>query len=271
MIIGSYKRVGQSPLDGKRHTHIGEFEIIQSFTDGGDIIIDSTIFPLTYGGIYLIGADTFHLSLPRNGTSYTRSVIRFKISLITEIMKITGDEQIFTKLLCYPGAYIPSNNNNYIRFDQMIKEICTFTNDMFKPQASVILRLIELLSELCSETLCSSPVNDNQNDVATILEHIRNNYSKKISLDDLSKKVGLSKYHMCRSFKKSTGMTISRYILCIRITEAKKLLLTTDKSITEIAFLSGFETYTYFSACFKKNECVSPREFRNNHIKRIGG
>lgn len=65
-------------------------------------------------------------------------------------------------------------------------------------------------------------------------------------------------------FKKTMGKTFIDYITFLRIREAEKLLLSTDKSITEIAFACGFSTSSYFIHKFKSSKGITPKQFRKN-------
>ena len=69
-------------------------------------------------------------------------------------------------------------------------------------------------------------------------------------------------------FKKSAGTTFSHYLTNLRITNAKKLLTTTDISINEISLKTGFNDYFYFLKTFKKYTGHTPSEYRNLSYER---
>ncbi|HPU62820.1 MAG TPA: helix-turn-helix transcriptional regulator, partial [Mobilitalea sp.] len=66
-------------------------------------------------------------------------------------------------------------------------------------------------------------------------------------------------------YKKKTGISLKNYINEYRIERAKELLLTSDKSISDIAEAVGFDNFSYFSTLFKKVTGLSPKEFKDNH------
>lgn len=94
------------------------------------------------------------------------------------------------------------------------------------------------------------------------IRKIRNDYAKKITVDELASLCNISKYHFCRIFKKVTTLSAVNYQTEYRLQVADILLKNTDKSITEIAILCGFEDACYFSRCYKKHTGVSPKQNR---------
>ncbi len=94
------------------------------------------------------------------------------------------------------------------------------------------------------------------------IEHIYNNFQRKITALECSKAIGMSYSYFSRTFKNVTGKTFSEFLEDIRLDNAKKLLLTTDKSVAEIAFESGYNDTCYFIAEFRKKSGVTPKQFR---------
>lgn len=98
----------------------------------------------------------------------------------------------------------------------------------------------------------------------TILEYIEENFRRDLTLEAISETAHMSKYHFCRMFKQMTGHTVSHYINSLRIQEADDLLMTSDMSISEIAFQVGFHDTSYFSRIYKKFKEASPSDRRHN-------
>ena len=99
--------------------------------------------------------------------------------------------------------------------------------------------------------------------VETAKEYIQNNYSKDISLDDVSRTVNISPYYFSKIFKEETGEGFVEYLTGIRIEKAKELLNTTEYSIKEICSMVGYADPNYFSRSFKKNVGVTPTEHKD--------
>jgi two-component system response regulator YesN len=93
-------------------------------------------------------------------------------------------------------------------------------------------------------------------------EYIQNNYSKDISLDDVSRTANVSPYYFSKIFKEGAGEGFVEYLTRIRMDKAKELLMTTEYSMKEIGSMVGYADPNYFSRTFKKNVGVTPTEYK---------
>jgi YesN/AraC family two-component response regulator len=98
--------------------------------------------------------------------------------------------------------------------------------------------------------------------VKRVTDYIKKNYMNKITLNDISNQVNLSVSYLSRVFNEEMGSSLSTYINRIRIDNAKMFLLNDDISLTDVAYLSGFDDQSYFSKIFKKVTGVTPGRFR---------
>lgn len=95
-----------------------------------------------------------------------------------------------------------------------------------------------------------------------IKEYLDQNYALHISLDDLAEKFFINKFYLSEMFKEQYGIPVNDYLISVRITEAKKLLRFSDKTMIEIADSIGVNGVAYFSRLFKKVEGMSPSAYR---------
>jgi len=94
-------------------------------------------------------------------------------------------------------------------------------------------------------------------------DYIQKNFKQNVKLNEMASLCNVSISYFSRLFKKATGKHFASYINEKRITEARKLLESTDLSITNIAIDLGFEDSGYFSKVFRKVVGITPSEFRN--------
>lgn len=92
--------------------------------------------------------------------------------------------------------------------------------------------------------------------------YIDENYSKDISLDDVSRILDISPYYFSKLFKEETGENFIEYLTNIRIEKAKKLLQNREISIKNICADTGYSDPNYFSRIFKKQVGITPTEYR---------
>ncbi len=99
--------------------------------------------------------------------------------------------------------------------------------------------------------------------------YIERNYMYGITLADIAGEVNLHPNYFHRIFKNAYGITPLQYLLQVRLAQAKYLLMNTEKRITEIASLCGFDSQSYFSYAFHRQFEISPLAFRQSYKKLI--
>ncbi len=97
-------------------------------------------------------------------------------------------------------------------------------------------------------------------DVINLME---NNIEVPLSLPSIADKCKLSLRQIERLFHKYRNLTPSQYYLSLRLMHAKQLLLNTNRSVIDISIATGFETQSYFTACYRKHFGSSPRNHRS--------
>ena len=101
-------------------------------------------------------------------------------------------------------------------------------------------------------------------DISKVLEYIHTNYAKNESLDSLAEYFGVSASHLSRLIKKETASTFTDYVNKLRINESKRLLESTDETLTSIFEKVGFNNRNTFIRLFKQIVGTTPSEYRKN-------
>ncbi len=125
--------------------------------------------------------------------------------------------------------------------------------------------ILECLSKII-RTVSPKPVSEYSKPVYGCIEIINREYASEISLDSLSERVHISKFHLCRIFKKETGITPSEYLTQIRINKAKELLQSSDLSQEAICLETGICNSSYLCKLFLANEGITPAQYRKKWI-----
>lgn len=123
-------------------------------------------------------------------------------------------------------------------------------------------RLESLLLFLLQEKKKSTSNGNVPDTIRYLIKYMESNYTSHLSLDELSRFSGLSKYHLSREFKRYTGKSPNEYLIDLRIANAKFLLMSTDISCYKIGELSGIPDFNNFVRLFKKNTGLTPSQFR---------
>jgi AraC family transcriptional regulator len=94
------------------------------------------------------------------------------------------------------------------------------------------------------------------------IERLRSDVDADVSLAALASDAGLSRFHFCRAFKESTGLSPHAWLRQHRIEQAMNMLRDTNESIISIAAALGYSSQTAFAAAFRKMTGETPRDWR---------
>ncbi|MGV7216968.1 helix-turn-helix transcriptional regulator [Bradyrhizobium sp. UFLA05-112] len=94
------------------------------------------------------------------------------------------------------------------------------------------------------------------------VERLRSNTDTDVSLAALASDAGLSRFHFCRAFKESTGLSPHAWLRQQRLDQAMNMLRDTDASIASVAAQLGYASQTAFAAAFKKLTGETPSDWR---------
>ena len=98
--------------------------------------------------------------------------------------------------------------------------------------------------------------------VRKAMAYVQQNYQEPLTRQDLARHVGMSDDYLTYCFRQELGMTPIAYLNRYRVTQAKRLLKETDRTITQIALEVGFSDSGYFSRVFRREAGMSPDAYR---------
>ena len=162
--------------------------------------------------------------------------------------------------------------------DAQIQEILTSMGDLYtkKPQ-SYTLRFSGLLYDFLYILMTHYKVTvDNTSRIQSqknlhrlepVIQYIQSHYAEAISLENAASLAHLNPEYFCRFFKQHMGITFLRYLNEVRISHAGRILMNTDKSISEVMQESGFTNQTIFNRLFKEIYGMTPRQARNSYAE----
>lgn len=105
--------------------------------------------------------------------------------------------------------------------------------------------------------------NEKYEKVSPVIELMKTNYARDLSLDTMAASIGVTSNHLCRLFNQVYDTTPLKYLTHLRLNMAKYYLCShKDEKIKEIAAKVGFHDASYFCAVFKKAEGMTPDEYR---------
>lgn len=243
------------------HTH-DELEINIVSSGRGILKTATNTYPLFEGRIVLIGNNTPHMALS-DGT-LEMSVIIFDEKIISSAHPHFCLSPFFKNKM--EPAICDIDKERLDFFSHIVNQMKRETHDpkdICEDVNNALLYL--LLSMIAREDSISNPLNEK---LVNILRFINLNYTRNISLGEISQIAYMSLSSFCTFFKRETGMTFITYINLLRINKAAFLLCSTDFSINEICEKCGFSSLSNFNHMFKKIKQVNPREYKKQNMQK---
>ena len=169
-----------------------------------------------------------------------------------KIMDPVGE--VFKK---YPLNCLSIQNFDAENLDKIIERF----NDSERKDERILCEIIDFIRRAPQKEVEIIPIIDK---VKTFIEA---NITENISLSDVARGVNISACYLSHLFKDVTGITVTEFCNSLRLKNAKKLLVNTEKSIAEIALEVGFGSPSYFTEVFTRSESIPPSEYRKYHKK----
>lgn len=141
--------------------------------------------------------------------------------------------------------------------------------------ADKIIHLISVLQILANESKFEYLASENfslklsvkgEDRTKKVIEYISENYAKDISLDDLAQVSHMTTNSFCRFFKSRTGKTAFEFIREFRINKACQMLINGEKSIAQICYDTGYNSFSSFNRTFKNLKNISASEYKNKYV-----
>jgi AraC-like DNA-binding protein len=149
-------------------------------------------------------------------------------------------------------------------FDSLKALIKAYASRSTGSQLLVQAKSLELISILANEH-CELPAtrySKYSKNISDACAYMAEFFDQNITLEDIAKAANLSPGFFHTTFKLAKQKTPREYLLQIRLSMSKNLLLNSGKPLSEIAILCGFESQAYFSYVFKKETGLTPKKYR---------
>jgi YesN/AraC family two-component response regulator len=220
------------------------------------------------GDLVLLGPNVPHTwsSEPKKREKVSAVVIQFTEELVSYLFRYHEFRHI-EKLLQQSYQGLSFSNR---RSKDLHEKIKMLTHAHGVQRFIKLLEVLELLSKSPSSTLISSffrhdKVEKYEKRLNKVLGYIHQHSAESITLSQAASTIGLSASAFSKFIKRSLNTTFSDYLNEIRIAQACQWLSSSDKTIKEIAYHTGFSSLTYFNRVFKKKKGMSPKMFRHSY------
>jgi transcriptional regulator GlxA family with amidase domain len=176
--------------------------------------------------------------------------------------------QVFTEL--HGIAEMLARSAAGLRFsDAASAEARPLIEDLFeRPPAERLLRFIEVLALLSREPAAEPlaavavPAGTDRSRIDRVLDFIHSNYAAPLGIDTLADVAALSPSGLHRLFRRHTNMSVTDYLMRLRIGEACAMLSGTARPVAHIADAVGYNSLANFNRQFKSMKHITPRDYR---------
>lgn len=220
-----------------------------------------TVMP---GTIVFIHKDMPHRTTGQLDVDYENFSIKFNESVIEHLIQTVGEKKIqalFSKItiqLCAEAdkrvreilESIEQEWNDYNEYSNLMLE-CLFVE--------MILVIIKDQTNLVAN---QTEISEKQKILLDAINYLEGNYQNDPSLGETANAINVSASYLSKVFSTEMNSTYSKYLVCLKIGHAQKLLANTELSVLEISLQTGFKNYNYFSDVFKKIVGCTPLGYR---------
>lgn len=169
----------------------------------------------------------------------------------------------FNNVALFPTLFAPKDPNFLIL---LINQLLNVTNTYYYSSKFSDNLVQSILIELCNQYLIvSSPqaIDDHASKIYQVADWIRANMSADLSIQTIADTFELSQDYLSRQFKKEMGQNLRDYLINLKVSVAKVLLVQTSLPISLIAEFSYYSDEKYFIRLFKKKTGLTPHKYRN--------
>lgn len=235
---------------------------------------------LLYGGETKVWIENREAVIAKEGDAiiiFPNQQYRFETQVKEKYVSIMADIRRLGEFLSVLSSYTPTHN--VIKGAANDAEICELAKNIIKTYAedksdyrdtvlkgyvTAILGKILSITELRKNNIANSPKNDT---LGEIVAYCNSHFCEKLSLEMLERELHISKYYISHVINEKLGEGFNEYLNSLRINEASRLLVESDKSIKEISSEVGFGTVRSFDRAFLRKKGETAREYRKRNAE----
>lgn len=248
----------ENPIREKFKLHTHEYYEIYIFLNGDtDYIVEGHTYNLKPYDIIILKPGEMHRAFHKSQKAYSRIVFNlyenfFKVNNCPEYLHALQDRE--------PGKKnkIPSEIVKSSGISNVIERWQKYTDNGHLNDTAISKALFIEILYLINNTEVLYNEADSFSLISGIISYINTNFTRKITLKELEESFYVSRYHLCREFKKNTGYTIINYINSKRLNTVKELYKN-GMSIGKACIEAGFSGYSAFYKAYSKEFNTIPK------------
>jgi AraC-like DNA-binding protein len=266
------KHYKQISFTSPRHYH-NEYEIAYIENSSGKLFVGNTIVNFNSGDLFLLAPKLVHAfknieTGNKRGKSAKATIIFFRNDFFSNDFLDRDEAKELKNLLVNAGEGI-----QFVHPDSKIVS-CILKLSEKKGLEGIIdfISILDYLASCNNYKLLSLKFYKKhyytlkEGRLYELLEYIEKNYSFDSVFQNAVQMTNMSESAFSRYFKHKTEITFTKYVNDIKIINAQKLLIETNRKILDICHQCGFNNLTYFNRLFKKVNGITPKQFRELYL-----
>ncbi len=248
------------------HAHgEGEYELHYFFEGAGSFLNHRSKFPIRSESLFLTGPHEFHSIIPD-----AQHIQKQPITYYALLFAVDPEEELQSVLnTVLSGSRNPLILNSRYHFIFETIHQLGGAPSLFHKKAAVH-QLMSFLYTVYGKEQETIPLSRGGfHHVQKALEVMRRGTRKKLTVESIAQRVGISKEYLIRLFQQHLHISPLQYAIRLRIEAASGYLISSDKTIGEIALMFGFENQFHFSRVFKKCTGLSPSLYRRYYVQYV--
>lgn len=247
-----------------------EYQMILVTGGKSQAIINHKSYLLEAGSLIFISRLERHNFLIEH-EPYARYVASMSSNLILSNIKEVELVSIFIQR---PKEFCHVMTLNEEAYRTVLPLFCHMADEYTRQQDFYIPRSIALFLSILIELYRINPgyfplrAHTSMSDaVLNTQRYVNDHFHHSLTLQDIADRNFVSRHALSLAFKDIVGITFKEYLILFRVTEARKLLITTDLSVSEVAERVGYINVNNFVKIFKEREHITPLQYRKQFTK----
>ena len=242
--------------------HHKAVEVLMVLDGECSVNIDSAVFTCTKNDVVFIPPYSVHTVTGLSKDSALKGIV-FELPLLENPQTAVCLEDLLDKS-------IMTNYKLNCNLNEIKSVIEKFSLDDENSNPAFRLRILSMLYEITAILLqnFNNKACDDNSRIRPAIDYIKENFSRPISISELSQTISVCDDHFIRLFKSATNKTPVKYINDFRVEQALRLMIDSEMSITEVSEAVGFSSVNYMTKLFKDTLNISPSKYRKSAIQK---
>lgn len=255
----------------RQHYH-DTYELYLVLEGNKTLLLDDKKYLLKKGSMFIVEPFILHMTASAEDSGCKRYIIELSPTALSPLLSEAEISELFNGI----STCVLSLDSEELQFvHTLFKDAHRYKNMKGQLYGKLMVMALSYLIDFIRRRqkdsgimVFASTSKRSEEPIMQALRYINLHYSEHITLDLICGHAHMSRSNFCLAFKKAVGDTFVNYINTLRISQAHRLLTTTDLPLTEIASKTGFTSVDYLTRVFKKIHGTAPAKIRRKTKKK---